>query len=500
MLRITELQLVFTFEPLPAADAAGGAVASAADAARAVTVDAVNVELMPQAPTKVQLRLIPLIEGGLKITGVKWLLLGKIECNHAFELQGARLNKTKPQRKAATPVYAKDSRLELKVCRAMPLLRVEAIAGDSTQAGSSFSRYTLQAGELRKVTVRLSNVGRTANMESVTVAVSDPGFLFFDDVADIATADGAASWPADAADAAAAAAETRVSSETVSTTASAAAAALNQNHAMATLISGGEQAAEDRGGAATASRRRRHRLAPAESAEFTVWIYGAARAGTHAVGLQFYYDADPAHPASNYRTFQYTVVVDIQPTVDVSVVATAAPPTVCGEEATPGESEHQLTVEVANNGPVAMELLQLGCLSSAFRAVGDAPLFRSQTGVPQLTLEPGQKQWLQLRLARAPAEHSQQLFHTTIGLSQAAGGGGGGGAAALTRDRVVWALLCRQGAATVGWLRALAAHGEVEVAAKQFLLGLLCRPAAAGGGESGGGGESVAAGCSLPFA
>ena len=473
LLQISELQLVFKFHPEGAPAAAAAEAMTQADMARAVSVGAVAHELMPQALTKVTLRLIPHAEGDLKITGVRWLLLGKIQCAHDFQLQGVRLNKTKQQRKSA-PVYAKDLRLSLKVCRAMPLLRVETlpIGADCSQR-SDVSRHAIRAGELRRITMRLSNVGRTANMESVTVAVSDPAFCFFDD-GDITTTDASNTPPRP------------VAPGTVLTASSAAAADLTQNQTMATLISG-----EAKGS--------RHRLAPTESAEFSLWVYGAARAGQHAIGLLFYYDADPAHPATNYRLFQHTVVIDIQPSVDVAVIVTVSDPTV--SRPFPGQDSggHQLTVEVANNGPVAMELQQLGCLSSAFRVVRDSVKDAAAGGGGRL--EPGQKQWLQLRLARVATEPAVeesaplQLFHTTVELSGGAAGGAGD-ASALMLDRVVWAVVCRQSPATVGWLRSLTAHGEVELSAKQFLLGVLARPCS---DDQRPPGDSVASGSNVPL-
>jgi hypothetical protein len=148
--------------------------------------------------------------------------------------------------------------------------------------------------------IRLSNVGHTANMESVTVAISDPAFCFFDDF-DINTRSTVV--------------QQEVASGTVCSASDAAAADLAQNHTVATLIAGEAQGS-------------RHRLAPTQYAEFAVWLYGAAKAGQHTIGLLFYYDADPSHPSSNYRLFRYTICIDIQPCVDISVVAVASKPTV----------------------------------------------------------------------------------------------------------------------------------------------------------------------------
>eukprot|EP01052_Picozoa_sp_SAG31_P024874 SAG31_NODE_2145_length_6340_cov_2.456177_4_plen_926_part_00 len=145
VLPISELQLVYNFE----ADGAGP-VGTAGDSS-SVQVVSIGVELMPQALTHVQLRLVPLVKGRLKVTGVRWLLLGKIQCHHDFKLQGPRLNTTKQQRKAAKPVYAKDSRLELQVCDAMPLLRVENLSADIVH--SDCSRYVIRTGELRQIKV-----------------------------------------------------------------------------------------------------------------------------------------------------------------------------------------------------------------------------------------------------------------------------------------------------------------------------------------------------------
>eukprot|EP01052_Picozoa_sp_SAG31_P024872 SAG31_NODE_2145_length_6340_cov_2.456177_2_plen_466_part_00 len=167
-------------------------------------------------------------------------------------------------------------------------------------------------------------------------------------------------------------------------------------------------------------------------------------------------------------------------------------------------NDHQLTVEVANNSSVSMHVLQLGCLSSAYRiAKNDSKLDLHSASVDSLQrLEPGQKQWLHFRIVDMLTEcgllesvddqRVQKLFHTTVDLSATACSETG----ALTLDRVAWTVLCRQDSATVGWLRAMAVHGEIEVSAQHFLLGLLARPSS----EIPSGGGRIESGVSLPLA
>eukprot|EP01052_Picozoa_sp_SAG31_P024873 SAG31_NODE_2145_length_6340_cov_2.456177_3_plen_141_part_00 len=88
---------------------------------------------------------------------------------------------------------------------------------------------------------------------------------------------------------------------------------LAQNHSIATLIAG------DAPGV-------RHRLAPSQAADFSVWLYGPAEPGLHSIGLLFYYDADPAHPSSNFRLMRHTICIDVQPGVNISVIAAAPVP------------------------------------------------------------------------------------------------------------------------------------------------------------------------------
>ena len=129
---------------------------------------------------------------------MEWLLLDRLRCTHAFTLKGKRLNATKKDKQSDTPVrrrarepaasdglnstlthlprrtaqvYAVDKRLELRACPPMPLLRLDVsspAAAPPSEPGST--RVQLQSGEFRRLTVKLTNVGRSAMVSRGCVA------------------------------------------------------------------------------------------------------------------------------------------------------------------------------------------------------------------------------------------------------------------------------------------------------------------------------------------
>lgn len=262
----------------------------------------------------IELRVMPKAEGDLTIEGLQWKLLNELPCHHCFSLRGSRLNNTKQQRQSATPQYSVDKRLQLRVCPPMPLLRVTF----STPAPA------LLAGEVTQIKLKLTNIGRTANMESVTVAISHPAFCFISDGVNDRTS----------------ASEPPPASGMVTYTAAPEEHELTQTYSLVTLL-GGEQ-----------------RLPPDGSAEFTVWLYGNT-AGEHALSFLFYYDATPEHSNVNFRTLRHTMRLNVAPALTFE--ATLSNPQGNGEQGRP-----TVCVDLVNASTQPLVMQTMSCISSCW--------------------------------------------------------------------------------------------------------------------------------------
>lgn len=273
----------------------------------------VSTDIANLSDGPIELRVMPKAEGDLTIQGLEWKLLNELPCQHQFSLRGARLNKTKKQRQSTTPQYSVDKRLQLRVCPPMPLLRVTF----------STPEPVLLAGEVTQIKLKLVNIGRTANMESVTVAISHPSFCFISDGVNDRTVS-----------------EPPPASGMVTYTAAPEGHELTQKYSLVTLL-GGEQ-----------------RLPPDGSAEFTVWLYGNTP-GDHTLSFLFYYDATAEHSNVNFRTLRHTMRLKVAPAL--AVEATLSNPQGNGEEGRP-----TVCVDLANASTQPLVLQAMSYISSCW--------------------------------------------------------------------------------------------------------------------------------------
>ena len=382
----------------------------------------------------VELRVMPKAEGNLVIEGLRWKLMDELPCEHTFRLKGTRLNKTKRQRQSHTPQYSEDKRLQLRVCPPMPLLRV----------AFSEPAPSLLAGELRRITLKLTNIGRTADMESVTLAISHPAFCFVSDGKN------------DVTDAAPPPPGTQPATPDLES--------VTQSHSLVTLIAGGSAAPHDR-------------LPPDGSAEFTLWLYGTAP-GSHTLSFLFYYDATPAHSNINFRTLQHSMKLTVAPSLDVA--ATLSNPSGEGGEG----GAPVVCLDLVNRAETPLVMQTLTCISSNWSpqqqgAGGAAPVAD--------TLAAGQQSTLHLQLSSSPPPVAdgdepapRSLLHSRLPLP---GSEQPGPTLGSTAGGPTWQFVLRQ-QHEAAWLRNWLVEGEREYAPDVVQLGVMwCTAPAPSGGS-----------------
>eukprot|EP01047_Picozoa_sp_COSAG01_P013460 COSAG01_NODE_633_length_14669_cov_7.174056_8_plen_1413_part_00 len=367
----------------------------------------------------VELRVMPMVEGELLIKGLKWNLLGELPCQHTFALKGQRLNKTPRQRQSEQPQYSEDKRLELHVCPPMPLLR----------ASFSTPEPSLLSGEIREIKLTLTNIGRTADMESVTVAISHPAFCFIGDGANDRTpAPPPCSGPG-----------TLIKHPATQE--------LAQEYSLVTLIGGS------------------CRLPPDGSAEFTVWLYGAAP-GDRTLSFVFYYDATPEHSNVNFRTLRHNMRLSVAPALSVEAGPSGSHGP--GEEWSP-----VIRVNLVNSAAQSMTVNSMSCVSCGW-------LPKPETEVAA-ALEGHQQCSLLLPLVAQDSVEDDDVFpdvpravlHCCVPLAGAGADADGGVQLAVrsTTDGPVWQFMLRQPREAV-WLRNWVLRGESEHAADVVQLGV----------------------------
>ena len=391
----------------------------------------------------VELRVMPKAEGNLTIEGLEWKLLNELPCHHKFTLRGSRLNKTKKHRQSATPEYSVDKRLELRVCPPMPLLR----------ATFSVAEPSLLAGEVTQIKLKLTNIGRTANMESVTVGISHPAFCFI--------SDGVNDRPS----------EPPPPSESITYTAAPEGQELTQKYSLVTLV-GGDQ-----------------RLPPDGSAEFTLWLYGTTP-GDHLVSFLFYYDATPEHSNVNFRTLRHSMRVKVAPAL--ALEAKLANPLGDGEAGKP-----TVCVDLVNSSAQPLVMQTMSCISSC-----RSPQSSTELGVLPATLQSRQQCSVQVTMEASapPAAHSggaadgtaavepepepvvaaaatRSLLHSRLPLAGLGVEGGATMPLGLTSAGPAWQFILRQ-PLEARWLRNWLVHGEREHSPDVAQLGVMwCKPA-----------------------
>jgi len=110
-----------------------------------------SVKMGPNSDTVVSLKICPLVEGDLRILGVRFHLLGEVWINHRFDLPGPLLQDTQINR--SKRVRGESILLRSKVEQEMPSLKVTITPDESTQ-----STVVLQ-GQTSRWILKLSNVG-----------------------------------------------------------------------------------------------------------------------------------------------------------------------------------------------------------------------------------------------------------------------------------------------------------------------------------------------------
>ncbi len=392
----------------------------------------------------IELRVMPKAEGDLTIEGLQWKLLNELPCQHSFSLRGTRLNKTKQQRQGATPQYSVDKRLQLRVCPPMPLLRVTFNAPEPT----------LLAGEVTQIKLKLTNIGRTANMESVTVAISHPAFCFISDGVNDRTAS-----------------EPPPGSGMVTYTAAPAEHELTQKYSLVTLL-GGDQ-----------------RLPPDGSAEFTVWLYGNTP-GDHALSFLFYYDATAEHSNVNFRTLRHTMRLRVAPAL--AFEATLSNPQGNGEKGRP-----TVCVDLINASTQPLIMQTMSCISSCWSPLPSdgelgipATLQSQQQCSVQVTMEesappPAHKSpEKSLEPEQVPVEPEPQsepsaprsLLHSRLPLPGMGVDGGATTPLGLTSEGPAWQFILRQ-PFEARWLCNWLVQGEREHSPDVAQLGVMwCKP------------------------
>ena len=284
----------------------------------------------------IALHVLPKIEGDMTIHALQWQLLGELTCSHVIKLKGARMNKTPGQRKSSTPVYSTDRRLELRVCPPMPLLQV--VFDDQP--------HTLLSGEIRRVTMKLTNIGSTADMESVTMAMSHPRFCFIGDGEN------------DVPSAVSPRHECKPSIQD-----------LTQQFAVVTLIAGTRPNLNGQ-------------LAPSESAEFTLWLHGSSP-GQHMLSFLFYYDSSPQHRTTEFRWLRYSMEINVEPSLSIGAIATET------------GTRSLLGLTLTNEGQLPLTLRSLSCMSCCWE-----PEPGSDEPQTVQELEPSQRHALHVQLSR----------------------------------------------------------------------------------------------------
>ncbi|TYZ60120.1 hypothetical protein PybrP1_005867 [[Pythium] brassicae (nom. inval.)] len=130
------------------------------DAAR-VTVDRVNLQLLPCSEERVRLAVTPRARGVLRLTGVRWSICGgDVHGEHAFDIPGPLLQDTRANREARA--RAPNTSLIANVIGAMPWLGVQLENAPSEA----------YAGEIVRIDVTLANSG-SAGLTGLQLCCSD---------------------------------------------------------------------------------------------------------------------------------------------------------------------------------------------------------------------------------------------------------------------------------------------------------------------------------------
>lgn len=126
-----------------------------------ITVDRVNLQLLPCSEERVRLAVTPNVPGVLRLIGVRWSICGgDVHGEHAFDIPGPLLQDTRANREARA--RAPNTSLVANVIGAMPWLGVQIESAPSEA----------YVGEIMKMDVTLVN-GGTAELVGLQLCCSD---------------------------------------------------------------------------------------------------------------------------------------------------------------------------------------------------------------------------------------------------------------------------------------------------------------------------------------
>lgn len=126
-----------------------------------ITVDRVNLQLLPCSEERVRLAVTPNVPGVLRLIGVRWSICGgDVHGEHAFDIPGPLLQDTRANREARA--RAPNTSLIANVIGAMPWLGVQIESAPSEA----------YVGEIMKMDVTLVN-GGTAELAGLQLGCSD---------------------------------------------------------------------------------------------------------------------------------------------------------------------------------------------------------------------------------------------------------------------------------------------------------------------------------------